>query len=101
MYDTVITLISETVTYDEIGNEIITTEETEVFAVPRSVYASEFYQAANVGLKPSVTFRLTNREDYQNQKNINWEGKKYSVIRADWNAQRDSIDLVCEEKVGV
>lgn len=101
MYDTTITLISETIKHDSIGNEKKVTSEQEVFAVPRSVYASEFYQAASVGLKPSVTFILTNREDYNGQKTIEWQGRKYSVIRADWTAQRDTLNLICEEKVGV
>ena len=42
---------------------------------------------------------LTNREDYDGQKYLEFEGKEYEVIRTDWNAQRDGLSLVCEERV--
>lgn len=86
-------------TYDDEGNEIQTVTETEVFVQPRGVYSSEFYNAAQIGLKPSVTLTIANREDYDGQKMLEYEGKDYDVIRVDWSAQRDSISLVCEERV--
>lgn len=102
MFDTVITLKSAPViTYDNYGNEEVTTTDREVYAIPRSVYKSEFYAAAQIGLHPSITFRITNTEDYQGEKVLEHDGKAYSVIRADWTAQRDAIDLVCAEKVGI
>jgi len=86
-------------TYDGYGNEFIPEIPTTVFVQPRSVYASEFYSAAQSGLHPSITFVMTNRADYSGQKVINFEGKDYSIIRADWDAQRDEIRLICEERV--
>lgn len=88
-----------TPTYDEYGNEIQTVTETEVFVLPRGVYNAEFYNAAQAGLHPSITFDMANKEDYNNQKLIEFEGKDYNVIRTDWNAQRDKISLICEERV--
>lgn len=85
-------------TYDAYGNEILPVIETEVFVQPRSVYQSEFYNAAQLGLRPSLTLYLTNREDYSGQKVLSYEGKEYSVIRVDWQAQRDGISLICEER---
>ena len=41
------------------------------------------------------------REDYAGQKVVEYEGMEYSVVRVDWNAQRDPISLVCEERTGV
>ena len=100
MYDTVITLKKQKAkTYDTEGNEIITYQETDVFAQPRGVYQSEFYNAAQAGLHPSVTFRLTYKGDYHGERVVIWEGTEYTVIRADWTAQRDYIDLICEERV--
>lgn len=100
MYDSVATLKAYgTPTYDEYGNEVQNITETLVFVQPRDVYHSEFYSAAQVGLHPSVTLFLSNREDYAGQKVLEFEGKEYSVIRVDWNAQRDGISLVCEERV--
>jgi len=101
MYDSVATLKGVPVaTYDEYGNESITYTDKVVFVQPRGVYNSEFYNAAQAGLHPSITFVLTNREDYEGEKLIEWEGKTYDVIRTDWNAQRDGISLICEERVG-
>jgi len=85
--------------YDGYGNEFIPEISTTVFVQPRSVYQSEFYNAAQLGLKPSITLYLSNRADYEGQKVLSFEGKDYNVIRADWNAQRDGISLVCEERV--
>lgn len=100
MYDGVATLITYgQPTYDAYGNEIQTVQTTTVFVQPRSVYASEYYNAAQMGIKPSLTLYLANRADYDGQKLLEYEGREYSVIRVDWKAQRDGISLICEERV--
>ena len=100
MYDGVATLKAYGApTFDEYGNEVLPVTETEVFVQPRGVYQSEFYNAAQLGLKPSLTLFLSNREDYDGQKVLEYEGTEYNVIRVDWNAQRDGISLICEERV--
>ena len=85
--------------YDKYGNRIETIEETTVYVQPRGVYSSEFYQAAQTGLKPSLTLVIANREDYSDQPVVEFHGRDYSVIRVDWDAQRDRIALICEERV--
>ena len=85
-------------TYDQYGNEIPTVTEREVYVQPRSVYSSEFYNAAQLGLKPSLTLFISNRDDYEDERILVYEGKEYSVIRTDWSAQRDGISLICEER---
>ena len=100
MYESVATLKAYgTPTYDEYGNEVPNITETEVYVMPRGVYNAEFYNAAQAGLHPSITFELTNRADYNGEKLIEWEGKDYEVIRVDWTGQRDNISLVCQERV--
>lgn len=100
MYDDVATLISYgNSTFDEYGNESIDTEKTTVFVQPRGVYQSEYYNAAQLGLKPSITLQLANKEDYNDEKVLEYNGRVYSVIRVDWTAQRDKISLICEERV--
>lgn len=100
MYDSIATLISYgTATYDTYGNEVIAETTTDVFVQPRGVYQSEFYNAAQLGLKPSLTLFLANKADYNGQKVLTFEGKEYAVIRVDWTAQRDGISLVCEERI--
>lgn len=101
MYDSVATLKAYgTPTFDAYGNETLPVTETEVLVQPRSVYQSEFYNASQIGLKPSLTLFISNRMDYSGQKVLTFEGREYSVIRVDWSAQRDGISLICEERVG-
>ena len=85
--------------FDKYGNKTTKEVKRTVFVQPRGVYASEFYNAAQLGLKPSLTLYLTNRNDYQGEKVVEFNGKDYSVIRVDWTAQRDGISLICEERV--
>lgn len=100
MYDNVAILKAYgTATYDAYGNETVSVTETTVFVQPRGVYQSEFYNAAQIGLKPSLTLFISNREDYSGQKVLTYEGTEYDVIRVDWTAQRDGISLVCEERI--
>jgi len=102
MYDEIAILKTYgTPTYDEYGNERIPITETTVFVQPRGVYQSEFYNAAQLGLHPNLTLYMTNRADYSGQKVVSYEGKDYDVIRTDWNAQRDGISLICQERVSV
>ena len=100
MYDSIAILYgASAASYDAYGNETVTRTKRQVYVMPRGVYNAEFYNAAQAGLHPSITFELTNRADYQGEKLIEWDGKLYNIIRTDWNAQRDSIRLVCEERV--
>ena len=85
--------------FDKYGNKTTKEVKRTVFVQPRGVYASEFYNAAQLGLKPSLTLYMTNRNDYQGEKVLEFDGKDYSVIRVDWTAQRDGISLICEERV--
>ena len=102
MYDNIAYLLKYgEKTYDAYLNENISTTRRMVYVQPRSVYNSEFYNAQIIGLHPSITLTLANREDYEGEKLVEFEGKTYNVIRADWKAQRDSITLVLEEKTNV
>lgn len=100
MYDSVGTLLGNPrAIYDSAGNETLAYTECDVFVMPRSVYSSEFYNAAQAGLHPSITFEISNRADYHGERLIRWQGTVYNVIRADWVSQRDKLSLVCEERV--
>lgn len=101
MYDGTATLLKDGArTYDVYGNETITRTEREVYVQPRGVYQAEFYNAAQNGLRPSLTLFIANKEDYEGETLLDYEGKRYVVIRVDWSAQRDGISLVCQEEVG-
>lgn len=100
MYDSIATLYKDgTKTYDTYGNETITRTERDVFVYARGVYNSEFYNAAQAGLHPSITLVLANKADYEGETLVGFEGKMYDVIRTDWTAQRDSMSLVLQERI--
>ena len=100
MYDSIAILYEQgNRTYDQYGNETVALTPHEVYVQPRSVYHSEYYQAAQAGLHPSITLEMTNREDYHGEKIVEFEGKTYDIIRTDWNAQRDRISLICQERL--
>lgn len=102
MYDNIAYLLKYgEKTYDAYLNEHIDSTRRMVYVQPKSVYNSEFYNAQIIGLHPSITLTLANREDYEGEKLVEFEGKTYNVIRADWKAQRDSITLVLEEQTNV
>lgn len=52
----------------------------QVFANKKSVRQSEFYQAANVGLKPELVFEV-NSFEFSNDERIKYNDKEYSIIR--------------------
>lgn len=100
MFDSVAILKKETGrTYDSYANEIITYQDRQVYVHARGVYNAEFYNAAQAGLHPSITLELTNREDYQGETLVEFEGKTYDVIRTDWSADRDNISLILQERI--
>ena len=101
MYDGIATLKgTPTATYDAYGNEVITYTDKQVYVIPRGVYSSEFYSAAQVGLQPSLVLTITNKADYNGEKLVEYEGTMYDVVRADWTAQRDRISLTLAERIG-
>lgn len=101
MYDSFATLLAYGApVFDEAGNESHEIIERKVYVQPRGVYQSEFYNAAQNGLKPSLTLYMANRAEYHDEKRLRFQGKEYTVIRVDWNAQRDGISLICEERIG-
>ena len=71
MYDSVITLISETDTVDEYGDTVTTQTTRNIFAEVQSISQTEFYQAQALGLKPEIKFVIADFADYQNGKNSN------------------------------
>lgn len=101
MYDSFATLIGYGApTYDQYGNEVHELIERKVYVQPRGVYQSEFYNAAQNGLKPSLTLFIANKAEYHNETLVRYQGKEYTVIRVDWSAQRDGTSLICEERIG-
>ena len=100
MQDVSFKLISRAYVKDATGQMVPTGEPTEanVIGLQKSVYQNEFYKADQAGIRAEGVIEM-NKADYSGEKVIEWEGQEYTVIRADWTAQRDSISLICEERV--
>lgn len=101
MYENTARLKGEPIArYDQYGNETLDYETKEVYVRPRSVYASEFYSAAQLGITPTIVLTIYNRADYNGEKLVEYDGKAYEVIRADWSSGRDSVSLTLAERIG-
>ena len=81
MYNDVIKLRSYTESTDDYGITQRTVKERTVFAGLKSIGQSEFYQAQADGLKPELKFIISDYLDYKGEKEIEHEGKVYSVLR--------------------
>lgn len=100
MQDSKIKLISITYTEDEIGNQIPSETSTEVWAEITGIRSSEFYNAAVAGLKPEITFIVWANE-YADQTKIEYNGKKYELIRIYINpAKSEMLELICQKVIG-
>ena len=100
MQDWVCKLISQSYTYDAIGNHILQNVEVEVPIIEvQDVYQSEFYNASQQGLKPSLRLLISNL-NYNDEEELIYMGKHYSIIRVD-RVDNETIALVCEKRVGI
>ena len=100
-YSEIIYLYKETISKDEVGNEISTlSEPRKCYAKKQSVRTNEFYSAVEVGLTPSVEF-VIKRLNYQNEEILEWNDTIYQVIRTIDPKNKFDIVLVCAKKIGV
>lgn len=100
-YSEIIYLYKETISKDEVGNEISTlSEPRKCYAKKQSVRTNEFYSAVEVGLTPNVEF-VIKRLNYQNEEILEWNDTIYQVIRTIDPKNKFDIVLVCAKKIGV
>ena len=93
----VLTLVAQTVTLDDYGNEVATEVETQVFCEVDSITQSEFYQAANTELNPEYKFTIF-FGDYSGQPIVIYNGVRYAIYRT-YRAD-DNLELYVERKIG-
>ena len=93
----VLTLISQTYTLDDYGNQIATEYEKTVFCEYDSVSQSEFYSAANTELNPEFKFTIF-FGDYDGQSVVKFQGSRYAIYRT--YRSGDNMELYAERKVG-
>lgn len=99
MNDVVCKLITQQYVIDEIGNQKLENNYVEIPIVEiQDVYQSEFYNASQQGLKPSLRLLISNL-NYNDEEELEYKGKRYTIIRVD-KVDNEYIALVCERRVG-
>lgn len=100
-YQEIIYLVNKVVEDDDIGNNISSSESTtKIYAKKQSVRTNEFYNAVEIGHTLSCEF-VVKRLNYNGQLELDYEGKRYSIIRTVDPKNKFDIVLVCERKIGV
>lgn len=94
-----LTLLSSSFKKDSIGQEVSTPIEKTIPIIDIvDIYSNEFYEAYQLGLRPSIKFIISSL-NYDNETELKYMNELYSVIRtASPNA--DEITLICEKKAG-
>lgn len=80
---------------------IFETKETKqrAFCSVESIGSTEFFNAGQNGLKPSLKFTL-NRYEYNEQEVLEFKGVRYSIYRT-YVKKGELIELYCEKDKGV
>jgi len=97
-YDHELTLIGETIEEDEIGNQRSVETRTTILCSVKSAGRSDFYSGAAAGLRPELVF-LVHAYEYNGERIVEFEGKRYSVIRA-YQTGIEEIELTAERVSG-
>lgn len=93
----VLTLISQTYTLDDYGNNVANETKFDVLCEVDSITQSEFYAAANTELSPEYRFRVF-FGDYDGQSVVEYDGNRYEIYRTFRSG--DYMELYAERKVG-
>lgn len=98
MYNTSVTLLSRSLTSNNIGvqSETITQTEVPIMKI-EDIYANEFYQANEQGFKPSLRIRISSL-NYSNERELIYKGTTYTIIRTQEPVPDETI-LICQRKV--
>ncbi|MBO0962498.1 phage head closure protein [Neobacillus sp. MM2021_6] len=103
-FDYELTLIDLNYQENEIGDVITDESRTVIWCDKKSVTRSEHYAAAANGLRPEIVF-VINQFEYGGQKQIEFEGVKYKVIRTYQTSDSknigsfETIEMVCQGEV--
>lgn len=83
---------------DEFGNWSDGDTETTVMACEEQISRSEFYQAAQSGIRPARLF-IIHTFEYDDQQRVKIDGHVYSVVRT-FERNSEELELYVERKVG-
>ena len=99
--DSVAYLVHQSHTRDEIGQNILGGETLlEVFVTVNSVSRTEFFNAGRNGLTPEFVFKMP-KINYSGEKEIQYDGKRYSIYRTFCPPESDDLELYVKEEAGV
>lgn len=98
MWNNEITLTSRKIKgKDKLKQPIYEDVEVTILCRKKKVTRSEFYQANQAGLRPSLVVEVHNIE-YDNQEHAVFEGKKYHVLKT-YPIDSEILELTLSEKL--
>lgn len=95
LFKDVAKLITITRTRDSDGYPVDQEATTEVYVNVKSVKRSEFYASLQAGINTTKAFVMRSC-DYDGQTIIEYEGKRYSVVRT-YSEDGELIELNCSD----
>jgi len=96
--DNICELVSIKITKDDIGNSIKDKSFREIFCCEHPVYASEFYNATQQGIKAKYVL-LIDYDEYEGEQYVKYDEGIYSVYKT-YKRGDGLIELYCEDNVG-
>ena len=98
MWNHEITLIAKKITgQDKLKQNITEEVKTKLLCRKRSVTRSEFYQANQAGIRPSLVVDIHSFE-YDNQELAEFEGKRYRILKT-YPVDLETLELTMTEKL--
>ena len=100
MRDWTAKLIMRQYVIDGIGNQRLQEDYIEIPIIDvEDVYQSEFYNASQQGLKPTLRLLISDL-NYNEEPELEYMNYRYSIIRVD-KVNDEEIALVCEKRSGI
>ena len=100
MKDLTTKLITKQYVIDEIGNQKLQENYIEIPIIDiEDIYQSEFYNASQQGLKPTLRLRISDL-NYNDEPELEYMNNRYSIIRVDM-INNEEIALICEKRSGI
>lgn len=98
MWNHEITLIAKKITgKDKLKQNITEEAKTVLLCRKKSITRSEFYQANQAGIRPSLVVDIHSFE-YENQELAEFDGKKYRIIKT-YPVDLEVLELTLTEKL--
>lgn len=100
MTDWTAKLVTKQYIIDDIGNQKLQENYIEIPIIEvQDVYQSEFYNASQQGLKPTLRLLISDL-NYNEEPELVYMNSRYSIIRVD-KVSNEEIALVCEKRTGI